>query len=234
MIDIDFRFPEWKRKLLAAEDELNLFIAAQVQFNRGMLFDREGSYNGHEAWPSLRFRAGMALSSRGTLRKSIAPFNPTGAAGPDGIVRFSGDTVTIGTKLFYAAMMNWGTTGLPGGVLRPKNAEALAIPLPPGAKAGPATQNIRRADNARQIRKLEGEIQEIRSGKAVSAKKLETKLRQIRKLKEKSAQGKGSKKILFLKSVKIPARHFDTWTHRDQVDLETALRNKLVEVLNRD
>lgn len=134
-VEIEFKFPKWAEKLMEREAELNLFIAAQVQFNRGMLFDQEGAYNGHPRWADLKFRNGMILSKRGTLRKSIAPFNPNGTAGPDGIVRFAGDTIIVGTKLLYARLMNDGTTKMPGGVLRPVKAKALKIPLPEGKSA---------------------------------------------------------------------------------------------------
>lgn len=129
MIDIDFKFPDWAAKVKARERELNLFIAANVQFNRGMLFDREGAYNGRSRWEPLKMRQGQILSKSGALRKSIAPYNSRGTPGPSGVVRFAGDTIHIGTTLIYARMMNDGTTKMPDGVLRPKNAMALKIPL---------------------------------------------------------------------------------------------------------
>jgi phage gpG-like protein len=49
--------------------------------------------------------------------------------GPSSILRISTGIVTIGSSLAYAAMMNWGTTGLPGGVLKPKNAKALRFKI---------------------------------------------------------------------------------------------------------
>lgn len=143
MIKIEFKFPDWKGKLERAEEELNLFLAAQIQFNRGMLFDQEGAYNGHPKWAPLRWRRGQILSKSGTLRKSIAPYNPKGKAGTDGIVKFSGEKITVGTKLAYAKRMNDGTTKLPGGVLRPKNAQALRIPLEQGRNASATVQDLR-------------------------------------------------------------------------------------------
>lgn len=118
MTDVVAIFHRERRRILTN-------VAATMQTNRAMLFDQEGGYNGHERWAPLRLRSGMALSNRGNLRKSIAPRGAVGVPGPGGIVEFVGDTVTIGTKLAYAAMMNWGTTGLPGGVLRPVRAKAL-------------------------------------------------------------------------------------------------------------
>lgn len=113
------------------QDEIQRFLAAQIQFNRGMLFDKEGSYNGHPAWEPLKFREGQILSKSGTLRKSIAPNNAQGTAGTDGYVEIKPDSITVGTNLYYAAMMNYGTVGLPGGVLKPVEAKALKIPTGP-------------------------------------------------------------------------------------------------------
>lgn len=124
-VSISWKFPQWMDKLKAATGtELQLFVAAIMQLNRGMMFDKEGAHNGHRKWAKLKSRAGQILSDRGTLRRSIAP-QGTGRAGPGGIVKLAGNIVTIGTNLAYAPMMNWGTTGLPGGVLRPVRAKAL-------------------------------------------------------------------------------------------------------------
>ena len=134
MLDIDFRFPDWRGKVKRHEAQLMLFCVAQIQTNRGMLFDQEGGYNGHRRWPALKFRSGQILAKRGALKRSLAPTNPKGTPGSDGIVRFTGDMIIIGTNLLYARMMNDGTAKMPGGVLRPKNAKALKIPLPPRPK----------------------------------------------------------------------------------------------------
>ena len=144
MLEIEFKFPDWAAQLKAAEGEINLFIAAQIQFNRGMLFDQEGGYNGHPKWKSLAFRNGQILSNRGALRQSIAPFNPNGTPGPDGTVTVAGDVISIGTTLAYARLMNDGTANMPGGVLRPKNAKALKIPLPKGKRATPLAKTLRK------------------------------------------------------------------------------------------
>lgn len=134
LIEFEFTFPDLQKKLKTYEKEIRLFVAAQMQTNRGMLFDAEGAYNGHEKWAPLKFRDGMILSHRGNLRKSLAPQAADGTPGPDGIVRFEGDFVIIGTNLYYARMMNDGTTKLPGGVLKATHAKALKIPLPAGKK----------------------------------------------------------------------------------------------------
>jgi phage gpG-like protein len=62
----------------------------------------------------------------------------------DSILRISGETITIGTKMAYARMMNDGTTRMPGGVLRPVHAKALKIPLPSGQKATDTAKTLRK------------------------------------------------------------------------------------------
>lgn len=128
---IELNMPNLSEKIKSRRDEIQRFIAAQIQFNRGMLFDNEGAYNGHPPWEPLKYREGQILSKRGTLRKSIAPNSADGNAGADGYVKIKPDSVTIGTNLYYAAMMNYGTKGLPGGVLKPVKAKALKIPTGP-------------------------------------------------------------------------------------------------------
>lgn len=204
MIEFDFKFPDWAGKLKAREKELNLFIAAQMQFNRGMLFDKEGAHNGRNRWKDLVFRRGQILSKRGTLRKSIAPFNPKGTAGPDGIVNFSGDVITVGTKLLYARLMNDGTSKMPGGVLRPVRAKALKIPLPAGQNA---KDSIKGAKNLKKI----------------GAKKL---------VWERADGKKQSGNFIFRKFVRIPERPFDDWNDKDQEELDAALLNKVTSILN--
>ncbi|NJM94450.1 MAG: hypothetical protein HC842_07145 [Cytophagales bacterium] len=115
--------PDLAARFKQKQGELNLFLAATMQTNRAMLFDREGSYNGHEKWEPLKIRKGMILSDRGNLRRSIAPAMADGRPGPGGFVRFQGNVVTLGTALKYAPIQNFG------GVVRAKNVEALKIPL---------------------------------------------------------------------------------------------------------
>jgi phage gpG-like protein len=203
LCEIKFKFPDWRRKIQAHWDDIHLFIAAQMQYNRAMLFDKEGAYNGHDGWAPLKFRVGQILSKRGTLRKSIAPrmtepaLGAKAQPGPNGIVRVAGNEVTIGTSLIYAWMMNSGTKDLPGGVLRPVRAKALKIPLPGGKQATEAAKELRK------------------TGKTLPKK-----------------VGKGTERVIFRKWVKIPARPFDDWTSEDEDELRTALRNKLAKVLN--
>jgi phage gpG-like protein len=132
-LKIEMKFPDLAAKLEAKRHEVNLVLAANMQTNRGLLFDANGTRNGGAPWPDPLLRVGQPLGARGTLRKSMAPGD--GSIGPDGVVRIDDKIVSIGTALPYAAMMNWGTSGLPGGVLRPVNAKVLAIPLPAGKRA---------------------------------------------------------------------------------------------------
>lgn len=232
LVSIEMDFPELAEKVKAAEDEINLFIAAQVQTNRGLLFDSEGAHNGHERWAPLRLRNGQIMSRSGTLRKSIAPYNATGQPGPGGIVRFEGDTIVVGTTLGYARMMNDGTVNLPGGVLRPVNAEALAIPLPSGVMANPEAKKLRKKASGR--RDLEASIKKLRSRIRTTSGPEKRKLQE--KLKRYTAKLNDSPKnerVMFRKSVKIPPRPFDNWTNEDETELTEALTNKIGEVIDR-
>lgn len=232
MIDIKFEFPEWAAKIKSQEERLNLFIAAQIQTNRGMIFDKEGAHNGRSKWAPLKFRNGQILSRRGTLRKSIAPSNPNGTAGPDGIVRFSGDTITVGTSLIYARLMNDGTVKMPGGVMRPKNAKALRIPLPEGAWAN---DNAKAAAKAAGMRNAAKRAHELR-GQIDNAQTLAAEIKyreQLRVLQSRMKVGDvKSQQFIFVKSVRIPARPFDDWNEQDQSELDKSLLNLISEILN--
>lgn len=232
MLDIKFEFPDWVGKIKAQEERLNLFIAAQIQTNRGMIFDKEGAHNGRSKWAPLKFRNGQILSQRGTLRKSIAPSNPNGTAGPDGIVRFQGDTITVGTNLLYARMMNDGTVNMPGGVLRPKNAKALKIPLPKGQSAN---DNAKAAGKARGMAKAQAAANELKR-KIDKAQTLKSEQKYREALKALQARmGFGDVKsqgFIFVKSVRIPARPFDDWNSEDQKELDQSLMNLVTEIIN--
>lgn len=132
-LSINIKFPDWLKRLTSQRDRISRFIAANVQTNRGMMFDKEGAYNGHRAWAPLKYREGQILSLTGTLRRSIAPSGANGNAGPNGTVVVRGDLkkldVAVGTKVAYANMMNFGTSGLPGGVLRPKKKSVLRFKI---------------------------------------------------------------------------------------------------------
>lgn len=260
LVGIQFKFPKWEQKLKRAHEEINLFLAADMQTNRGMLFDAEGGRNGHQKWAPLVFRNGMILAKRGTLRKSIAPKNDgrRPGAGPDGIVRFSGATITVGTSLFYARIMNDGTAKLPGGVIRAKHAKALKIPVDSSflksqkIRKGLLEEDLGNEEGMKRKASLERRIVRIQrllsESKSASSRrkqqayltKLNAQLRaskdrkEIEELARRKNRVEGSKgNFIFRKSVRIKARPFDTWTDQDQNELELALRNKLVEILNR-
>lgn len=200
-VEFIFKFPDWAEKVKRRMNEINLFLAAQIQFNRGMLFDQEGAYNGRPRWRELAFRNGQILSNRGVLRKSIAPLNPKGREGPDGIVRIAGDFITVGTKVLYARLMNDGTTKMPGGKMVAKNGKALMIPLPNGKAASPLAKTLRKTESSTL-------------------------------LTPKPGGGYSKSNVIFRKSVKIPARPFDTWNKEDQEEIDAGLINKLVQVMN--
>lgn len=183
MIDIRYDYPDWGEIISKYQQEINLFLAAQIQTNRGMMFDAEGADNGKPKWAPLKFRNGMILSKTGALRKSWAPMHPSGRPGPEGIVRFKDETIIVGTRIAYAKIMNDGTAKLPGGVIRAKG-KALKIPISNGVVA-------------KGVKKIDG----------------------------------GN--VIFRKSVKIPARPMDLWTQEDEREISEAMRNKIVEVLNR-
>lgn len=254
-VDIRFTFPDWAGKVAAHEAELRLLQAALIQTNRGMLFDAEGAYNNHDKWAPLKFRNGQILSRRGKLRKSIAPYNPRGQAGPDGIVRFAGDMIVVGTRLLYASMMNDGTAKLPGGVLKPKNAKALRIPLPEGESANETTRAIRGKPVNEALNRAQEKLQKTRAraaktrakfeaggddralGAAVSSDRaLANAHERVAKLSARASRiankGRGGRDAIFVASVKIPARPFDEWNVSDQWEMSATLLAKIVEVMN--
>lgn len=154
MILVEMQFPHLAEKLRAARGAIQRELVVSMQTNRGMLFDSEGAYNGHTPWASLTLRAGQILAQRGVLKKSIAPAGPSGSPGPGGYVNMDdGGTITMGTNVAYAGLMNYGTKSMPGGVMRPVHAKVLAIPLPEGRSATPAAKElgkgVRRTPNKR-------------------------------------------------------------------------------------
>ena len=132
-----------------------LLLAATMQTHRAMMFDKDGADTGKAAWAPLKFRKGRPLQDSGTLRKSMAPQNDgiRPGQGTDGIVKIMGNEVTIGTSIAYAGMMNDGTTKMPGGVLKPVNAQALKIPLPSGKRATDAAKGLRKSEGKFMFRK---------------------------------------------------------------------------------
>lgn len=232
LISIRQEFPDLKGKLERSEPEINLFIAAQMQTNRGMLFDEEGAYNGHQKWAPLTLRNGQILSRTGALRHSLSPANPSGRPGPGGIVRFQGDVIIIGTKLAYARLMNDGTVNMPGGVLKPVNAKALAIPLPSGKAATPVAKQLRK--NSYGQKDLSAKIDQIRAAIATAkGDRLGALQEKLARYEARRNDSPKAERVIFRKSVKIPARPYDQWSAEDEKELEAALVVKVSEVLNR-
>lgn len=155
MISIKTDYPKLAERFKKHQAQIMLALAAAMQTNRAMMFDKDGADNGKAAWAPLKFRQGRPLQDTGTLRKSMAPNNDgiRPGQGTDGIVRVKGNEVVIGTKIAYAGMMNDGTTKLPGGVLRPVNAQALKIPIPGGKKATDAAKGLRKSEGKFMFRK---------------------------------------------------------------------------------
>lgn len=228
MINIDYTYPDWHELVKKYKDEINLFIAAQIQTNRGQMFDAEGAHNGKKKWAPLKLRSGMILSNRGNLRRSWSPSNPTGKPGTDGIVRFKEDIIVVGTNVAYARLMNDGTAMMPGGVLKAVNAKALKIPIPAGKAASVASIKIRgQAANA-ELKELGKSLRKAKNHKQKMAI-----LDKMEKVTKKIVAGTGGENFIFRKSVKIPARPMDNWSQEDENELSAALKNKLVEVMNR-
>jgi phage gpG-like protein len=148
MISFSWKFPPLLKKFSAKEEEIYRYMAAQLQTNRGLLFDAEGARNGNKAWGKPKFRNGQAGSSRGTLRKSLGT---GGKSGPHGKVRISRGRVAIGSSLIYAGMFNFGPGGLPGGVLRAKDGGVLRIPIPSGKRATAEAKAVKKTKSTNEF-----------------------------------------------------------------------------------
>ena len=129
-VEFTFKVPNLAKIVRAHKDEIMLFLAANIQTNRAMLFTHSGEYNGHKKWDPLKFRDGQPLMKSGALKNSMGPSNsgnqPSIREGT--LFMYTGNKITIGSNLAYARTMNDGTTKMPGGVIRPKSAQALKIP----------------------------------------------------------------------------------------------------------
>jgi phage gpG-like protein len=130
-VKIEMKFPLLDQVFRKKRTELMLTLAAAMQTNRSMMFDKDGADNGKPKWKPLVLRQGRPLQKTGTLRKSFAPKNDgrKPARGKDTVLLIAGKKVTIGTSLAKARLLNDGTAKMPGGVLRPVHAKALKIPL---------------------------------------------------------------------------------------------------------
>ena len=124
-VTIDFKFPNMLEKYRQQFHRILIGIASDIQTNRGLLFDAEGAYNGHQKWQDLKgganlkrakngLQARQILHKTGALRLSLSPTTPSGEPGKDGYIKFEGDArtavVKVGTNLRYAAIHDQGGT----------------------------------------------------------------------------------------------------------------------------
>jgi phage gpG-like protein len=111
LCSINLEFPRIRKKQEKIKSKLPGLIAATLQTQRAMIFDKEGAYHGREKWAPLKYRVGQILKDTGTLSKSIAPqndgINPARNQGT--IVKLSLGIVTIGTNIAYAAVHDDGS-----------------------------------------------------------------------------------------------------------------------------
>lgn len=122
LLAVKFKIPKWADKFRSEMGNIQAKAMATLQTNRGLLFKNEGAYNGHEKWKALKSRKGQILADTGTLKNSISPKSTNKdhpVSGPNGILKFSGDVITIGTTVKYAAIHNYG------GVIKPKTKDLL-------------------------------------------------------------------------------------------------------------
>ena len=178
MMKLSFKFPNLAEKLKRHQIDVMGVLAAAMQTNRAMMFDKDGADNGKDKWDPLVFRSGRPLQDRGTLRKSLSPRNngikPGYSSGS--VVRYTTTEAVIGTDLLYARLLNDGTVNMPGGVLRPVNAQALKIPLPGGRNATPGAKALRKSS-----RKLQSEGFIFRKSVKIPARPMNTVTEQDRK-----------------------------------------------------
>jgi phage gpG-like protein len=228
LVKIDFKFPKWSKTFKEKLPEIYAVMAASAQTNRALLFDSEGGYNGHTPWKPLKFRAGQPLRDKGRLKNSIGPLAKNGqpVKSPDGILKYGGSPdrpiVTIGTTLYYAALMN------NGGIVRAKNGHALAIPMPLGKNLTKLGKEV--SKKATHIKVLHARLDEMKKiHERTGSKLLAGKISRLEKLTKNRNK---SQRFLFVKKVKIPARPFDTWNRLDQLNMERTLIAKLNQILN--
>jgi phage gpG-like protein len=215
-VHVTHGFDRWKTAFKGQLTQLYLFVAAQMQTNRGWLFISEGAYNGHEKWAPLKLRAGKILRDKGTLMNSMGPMKMSGKGirplyGQGTIVRYGADRVTIGTSLAKARLLN------DGGVITPKKGKLLWIPLPKGKSQNEQVKLAKKKAG----RKGRGSLGTLRGGGW-------------------SSEGgapivrlKNGKWFMLAKKVTIPARPFDTWTKEDEDELKSALTEEVARVLRR-
>lgn len=259
-VDVDFSVLENLGSFIDRHgDRISMAMAAVVQTNRGLLFDRSGAYNGHEGWKKPAFRDGKPLLDTGALRNSIGPKGANGSLVPvnpaRGYIRYSGyevRNVEVGTEIKYAKIH---TTG---GKITAKNGEALKIPV--SGKGSKFTE--------KRIRKLHSELEKevtpqrraslqarIDEAQSIMHEASETsnykkKRRYLRKLDDRIRSltrndrrlvrqlanryhrtSEGSGKFIFRKSVFVPKRDWSEWNNQDQNELEETLVNFIEHLL---
>lgn len=198
MISLKLTYPKLDEIMRQHEKQIVEVLAAAMQTNRAMMFDKDGADNGKKKWKDPVFRQGRPLQASGDLRRSMAPMNDGRKPGytPNGVLKLQGNAVTIGSTLIYAKLMNDGTVNLPGGVLKPVNAMALKIPLPAGKSATDAGKKA--SKGAHNI----------------------------------TDQFGNKERVLFRKSVRIPARRMNEITMADEKEWADTLANYIAEILN--
>lgn len=207
LINIKFTMPDWESKIRSNLHGLLRFVAAQLQTQRALIFEHEGAYNGRGPWTPLKFRQGMILSKAGGrgLRGSIAPRNNgiEPASGPKTILEIGGETVTIGSSLIYANIMD------KGGIIKPVRAKALKIPVP--------------NDVVREM------VHTEEKHAYVTGQKVPTRKKALKKAGILKIDGKF---YIFRKKVIIPARPYLDFTPEDAQEIEVALSNRVAELMN--
>ena len=123
LVTIDFKFPNLLENFKSQFKNVLIGMASDVQTNRGLLFDGEGAFNGHEKWKDLAsgknkkilkngLQARQILRKSGVLRLSLAPSNPDGTPGQNGYIKVEGDyknvVMKVGTLVAYAKIHNEG------------------------------------------------------------------------------------------------------------------------------
>lgn len=125
LVSIDIKIPNYLKRLQGSLKRIQIAMAADIQTNRGLMFDAEGAYNGHPKWKDLKSGANKRIAKNGmqerqilrksgALKNSIAPTGASGRAGPGGTVILEGTiaapAVRVSTQIKYAAIHDKGGT----------------------------------------------------------------------------------------------------------------------------
>lgn len=213
-VTVSSSIPRWAQRFRALLPQLNAFLAAQMQTNRGFLFLHSGSYNGHEAWKPPKLRDGQPLRDKGTLMKSIGPITraKTGRVQPirnEGtFVKYGLNYVTVGTTLKKARILN------DGGVIVPKKKKLLWIPL--STNKNRASEAVTKAIAKHKHNKKAGNRGQVTLGGAPIVRLPNGKF------------------FMLAKKVVIPPRPFDKVTKQDRDEIAFALTEEVSRCLNRE